>query len=504
MPPPISARSTSPRTSTVTIDAPFTIGTLTAQDLTTASHDWIFAGTGPLTLDNGGNQPLITVSNRTATISAPLAGTNGIRKNGAGLLVLSGDNSALSGVLQLDDVTGTNNAGVSIASNTAIGGITTININGTEGSTGSYLALTGGVTLGNGVTVNLASQGGNSFPIGGLRSEGTANDVNTIEGPLNLNQSSVRIANNTAKRLDITGPITQGVGVTQFLLRFGKNEGIRITNPANSWTADTIHSEETFWFEPNALPTTTNLRLCSSGPGTVQTSGTFTRALGTAANEVQFALSAGRAQGFGARGGDLTLNFGGAGATVLFDTGAGAPASRIRTNTLVLNGATADSKITLVNPLDLNGASRTIQVSANVAELTGGITGGAFDFTKTSTGTLLLNGPITHAGNTIINGGTLQLAGVDNRLPTGTTLAFTGTSTLDLTTTSQTLAGMTTPDGLNALLAVTGRRCPDAQWCAEPSNRPGWDHAAGNAVTLDMSLLSAFTYNNNAGISGLA
>ena len=89
------------------------------------------------------------------------------------------------------------------------------------------------------------------------------------------------------------------------------------------------------------------------------------------------------AMGISARGGDLTVNFGGAGNEVFFDTNAAAPPTTIRTNTLMLNSATADSKLTLVNPLNLNGAARNLQVNSNIVEPTGGLRGGAFTYTKT-------------------------------------------------------------------------------------------------------------------------
>lgn len=395
----------------VTIDAPYTIGTLKCQDATTPSNNWTFAGTNALTLANGASQPVLDMANNiissagtvTATISAPLAGTNGFSKTGQGWVTLTGDNSALSGAMNLPDVASSNNAGVVLGSAKAIGGITTINIGGTGTASGQFLALSGNVTLGTGVTINLNSQGGNSAPPGGLRGEGTNADVATVEGPVNitLGGNAARIANNSAKRLDITGKITGGANGITF--RFGKNDGVHITNTANTWSGQTVHSEDTFWFEPNALPTTTNLQICASNPGTVQTNGTFTRELGSGANQVQFSLSSTRAQGFGARGGALTLNFGGAGADVLFDTNAGAAANRIRTSTLVLNGATADSDITLVNPIDINGVARNIQVSSQTATLQGGIKGGNFAVTKTSSGTLHISGASNWTGGLVDN-----------------------------------------------------------------------------------------------------
>ena len=74
----------------VTVDTPFTIGTLLAQDATTASHNWTLAGTGPLTLDNGASKPVLNVINQSLAISTPLGGTNGFSKTGSGTLDLSG------------------------------------------------------------------------------------------------------------------------------------------------------------------------------------------------------------------------------------------------------------------------------------------------------------------------------------------------------------------------------------------------------------------------------
>lgn len=74
----------------VSLDAPTTIGTLLSQDATTASHSWAFGGSGPLTLDNGGFQPELNIINQALVISAPLDGTNGFNKTGAGTLELSG------------------------------------------------------------------------------------------------------------------------------------------------------------------------------------------------------------------------------------------------------------------------------------------------------------------------------------------------------------------------------------------------------------------------------
>ncbi len=77
----------------VTLDGTWTAGNLIFGDQGN-SYTWeIDPGSGaPLTLV-ATNLPTITVSNQTATITAVLAGTNGLRLTGAGLLTLSGVNT---------------------------------------------------------------------------------------------------------------------------------------------------------------------------------------------------------------------------------------------------------------------------------------------------------------------------------------------------------------------------------------------------------------------------
>jgi autotransporter-associated beta strand protein len=399
----------------VNLNAPVTLGHIKLADATTASNDWTLGGTNLLTLNNAFSQPVVEVFDRTHGIAAPLAGTGGFQKTGAGTLVLSGDNSGLTGVLNLDDVAGTNNAGVVLANHSAIGGITRVNIGGSATS-GQFLALRDGITLGPEVTLNLNSPGGSTTPPGGIRSEG-AGTINEIKGPINLTLNGARIANNSAQRLDITGPITGGP--RDIMFRHAANEGVRLTNPANSWTGITTHSLGTLWFEPGALPANSALIVGGSGPGTVQTNGLFARALGEAPGQVRVGGSetgmATRAMGFGARGSDLTVNFGGASAEVFFNDFTANPTgtpTTLNTSILVLNGPTADSKITLVNPLNLNGADRTIQVDANVAELSGGLRGGAFALSKAGPGTLVLATANSWAGDLTIGAGSNTDAGV--------------------------------------------------------------------------------------------
>ena len=98
-------------TATTTLDGNRTAGSLLFADAATASHDWIVnTGTsGTLTLAATGT-PSISVTNRTATIGAVVAGSQGFNKSGAGTLLLNnaantvtGTITVSGGVLQLRD-----------------------------------------------------------------------------------------------------------------------------------------------------------------------------------------------------------------------------------------------------------------------------------------------------------------------------------------------------------------------------------------------------------------
>ena len=87
-------------TTTVNLNSPHTIGNLTFADTTTSTAgSWILANNGSslnvLTL--AGSSPTVSVAGlgtgATVTISAEIAGTSGLLKNGAGTLVLSGANT---------------------------------------------------------------------------------------------------------------------------------------------------------------------------------------------------------------------------------------------------------------------------------------------------------------------------------------------------------------------------------------------------------------------------
>lgn len=133
-------------------------------------------------------------------------------------------------------------------------------------------------------------------------------------------------------------------------------------------------------------------------------SGNFARGLGTGVTQAQFTGDG----GFAAFGADRTVNIGGSSAGVTWASGSFIPAG----NKLILGAANADATVDFQNPINLAGATRTVQVdngsAAIDARLSGVLSNGGL--TKTGDGTLRLDALNTYTGNTTINNGTLVLA----------------------------------------------------------------------------------------------
>lgn len=132
--------------------------------------------------------------------------------------------------------------------------------------------------------------------------------------------------------------------------------------------------------------------------------GDFTRALGTGSGQVQFTGGG----GFGAFGATRIVNIGGAGAALTWGSGNFLPSGA----TMILSSVACDAMVDFKNPINFNGATRTIQVDEGTAavdaKLSGILSNGGL--TKTGSGTLELSGANTYTGQTLINGGTLRVS----------------------------------------------------------------------------------------------
>jgi fibronectin-binding autotransporter adhesin len=121
-----------------------TIGNITFTDLTTSSHNLLISG-DTLTLDRTAGIPIIDVTQagRTLTISSVVAGNDGLQKNGAGNLNLSGANTFTGGIF----LNGGTLSGTAVGLNSNL-----ITVNGS-----ANFALASGASTNSGITLNASS-----------------------------------------------------------------------------------------------------------------------------------------------------------------------------------------------------------------------------------------------------------------------------------------------------------------------------------------------------------
>jgi len=208
------------------------------------------------------------------------------------------------------------------------------------------------------------------------------------------------------------------------------------------------------------LPTTAKLNFNN---GVFETSGSFTRNIGTGTNEVNWANNG----GFSANGGALTVNLEG-GATLAWNN----PATGFNNKgTLYLGSATADNVVTFQNNIELRG-DRTVVVSDNpdtsndYAVMTGIISNGdgTRKLTKNGSGTLVLSGDNSYTGITTISDGTLIINGDQTSanglvdVKSGAALGGSGTvgGDVDIQANGGLTFDLSTPAGSHTPLTVNG------------------------------------------------
>ncbi len=293
------------------------------------------------------------------------------------------------------DVTGTNpaaHAGTNITAlrfNTA--GPFTVTLEGTH-------------TIDTDVILMTANAGAGNALITGGTLRGTAG------GGLAIGQ------HNTAGSLEIASTIVNNTTASGVVKSGG---GLLTLSGTNTYTGMTHVGEGVLRAADGAgLPTGSALVL--NGGVFESTGGTFTRVLGSAAGEVSLS---GGASGFSAFGGAATFNLGGGGTALQWGS------VNFNPTTLVLNSTTATAELELANGIDLNGATRSIRVDANVATVSGEIINSAGGSTagllKSGAGTLRLTQANTYDGNTTVSAGLISL-GHDQALGTGTVILAGG------------------------------------------------------------------------------
>ncbi len=284
-------------TTLVPLDIPATVGSLVFGDQGNM-YGWTVtnAGAVALTLNNGANPPVIEVSNQTATISALLAGANGLVETGSGVLVLSNADT-ISGVVTVnggvmaldynpgDASTGTLSSGTSVKVNP--GGALRFDVEdalGYGGGIPSQLNINGGlVTSANVGNRTPVQNGGASFRVtlptlgfsGGTLSSGNNNvgdryggsylvgsAVNTLASSNTavINAYSLSLLGTTFTVAAGTTPSAEDLAVFSILENWNGNSesltkagpGVMILSNANTYTGGTTINGGTLALDYNA------------------------------------------------------------------------------------------------------------------------------------------------------------------------------------------------------------------------------------------------------------
>lgn len=320
----------------------FATGQITNILMTSYGSGYLSNDTLTVSLLGGGFTNPATIG----TISWAPATSGGLTKNGSGMLILAG-------------------------SNTFTGAI---NVN--NGFLDLVYAAPGATNI------NLAAGAGMGFGIG---------SGNQFSIPVISNLLATKFGAENSFGLDTSsGPVTYpGVigGISNFF-KLGENT---LTLPATSTYSGNAYvlggALNAEWGA--GLPSTANLIL---NGGAWETTNGFATNWGIGAGQLQLP---GDASGFGAGGFSayntpLTVNLGGDGQTLVWGA-----TNIFNPSALILNATTANTNLTLVNPLDLNGGTHTIAVYADTAYLAGGLTnsmvGAPAGLVKMGAGTLVLS-----------------------------------------------------------------------------------------------------------------
>ncbi|MFN4943171.1 MAG: beta strand repeat-containing protein, partial [Akkermansiaceae bacterium] len=426
-------------------------------------------------------------------VISDFGGGYGLTKEGGGILSLSGVNT-FTGPLTIANGTVMANGNAIKGTNGLLGAGTTV-VMGASGQTGRLaVAVDGGVTIDKDIT---------------LAAGGT--------GVLQFGNFGGTYANTNADRsLSLTGNIT-GSG------NFVKLGGAAVViSGNNTYTGTTTVNEGALRLNSaTALPGgigatggTSALTINGTGQGgaviqLTAASGDFLRGLGMGSDQFQIT---GGISGFDANGSARQVIVGN---NAAFELQWGNVSFNPSELLLGYHSPSATGTISLLNKIDLNGATRTVTVNASTATLSGDIrtSSGSAGLTKTGAGTLILSGSNTYNGATTISAGTLTLSSA-GAVGGTSQIVLNGTSTLHVNAANLSLAKLVTGGGVSL---GTFLRYSQAQTAAGSSNGPGTilgtvELNASNVnpdYTLDfggsisaLTNLVAATYNSPITLSG--
>ena len=466
---------------------------------------------------------LFAVTSGALTVSAPLinsagGGTAGFTKSGTGLMVLAADNS-FGGTVTVSN--GTLQVGAGGAAGTLGTGASAVSLVSADarllfsraGFVGHAGAISGAGSLVKDGESVLTLSGANSYAGNTLISNGVLAVTTTNALPGYAEPGRVTLEDGAALSVGVgswtAGDISALVGTGVY----GPGTGFGFDTTAGNFTysgqfalpsvaglvktgpyALTIAGGNTCPGGVLALggilqadfgvglPAATNVTL---GNATLSSaSGSLSAPLGVGAGQVT--IMPGLPAGFSAVDVPLSVDVGGAGAALSWG------AAEFNPSALVLNETGANTNLTLVNGISLNGATRTVNVNASAAgaeaEIGGVIANGsaAAGLVKGGAGTLRLSAASTYSGGTTVNAGTLALVGGDNRLNTGANITVNA-ATLDLGGHTQSMTAGNFTMGNGAVLRNGTLSYRNVSW--GPNSGASVTFGAGGGFTSPHRLL---------------
>jgi autotransporter-associated beta strand protein len=354
-------------------------------------------------ITTGGND--IKVNGTGATnFNADINGSGNIIKNSAGILTINSNNS--------DGATPwTGNLTVN-------GGMVVVTANGALGTTGGTTTVNnGGVlafrdTTGSGLTYSVAEavtiRGNGVFRGGEGQTGAIYNDGGNNSFTGNITMAANSAIGSRDGVLTLSGVISGGFSLTKL------GEGVVSLSGTNTYSGATIIQDGVLRVTAEAAlpggfataaPSGGNLQL-AGGVLEIGTATTFSRRLGTAADQVQWTGDGGFSA-FGAnRTVTLTNSGGTTNGTLTWNAGSFVPTG----NALLLSSDYANATVTLTNAINLGAGNREIRVANGSAAIDGVISGVISNggLIKSGEGTLNISGANTYTGTTEIRGGALR------------------------------------------------------------------------------------------------
>ncbi len=325
----------------------------------------------------GATQVWDVATSRTLTASAGVSGTGPLTKTGGGTLTMTG--------------TGNYSDGTRIG-----GGTVSVNADAALGASGTPVTFFDSATL----TMSTAGSYGSGRALW-LDGPGTTGTLNT--------------AVNT-----VWAGVMDGEGS---LVKAGA--GLLTLTADNTYTGETAVTAGTLQALPGAGWSPHSALRLAGGVWQHPSGGTFYGALGTEAGDVRWTGSG----GFSVTNGNLTVNLGGSGDTLAWGSTTGFVDSG---SSLIFSSVYAGGTVAFENPVDLNGATRTIQVDNGTAVVdaafTQPVSGAGAGLIKTGSGTLALADGNTFDGSLWVQAGAVRVTQWSATTPGGTTLRLGNTT----------------------------------------------------------------------------